>query len=61
MPATRSKCPICQKPASVDTSPFCSKTCKLVDLNRWFKGSYAIPTHEEPSFEDLEHDPEANG
>ncbi len=23
--------------------PFCSKRCADVDLQRWFKGSYAIP------------------
>ena len=58
MTATHSKCPICNKPGSIESRPFCSNTCKLVDLNRWLKGSYAIPTHEEPSFEDLEPDPE---
>jgi endogenous inhibitor of DNA gyrase (YacG/DUF329 family) len=26
--------------------PFCSARCKDVDLNRWFKGSYAVPVTE---------------
>ncbi|MBN9565403.1 MAG: DNA gyrase inhibitor YacG [Alphaproteobacteria bacterium] len=60
MSAPNSKCPICQKPAEYDTRPFCSKGCKLLDLNRWLNGSYAIPTQEEPSFEDLEHDLEGH-
>ena len=36
-------CPICNKPESPDTKPFCSKRCADVDLNRWLSGSYAIP------------------
>jgi uncharacterized protein len=37
------KCPICGKPASGATLPFCSSRCRDVDLNRWLKGSYVIP------------------
>jgi uncharacterized protein len=37
------KCPICGKPASGATLPFCSSRCRDVDLNRWLKGSYIIP------------------
>jgi endogenous inhibitor of DNA gyrase (YacG/DUF329 family) len=37
------KCPICGKPASGPTLPFCSPRCRDVDLNRWLKGSYVIP------------------
>jgi hypothetical protein len=36
-------CPICGKPASGASRPFCSERCRDVDLNRWFSGSYAIP------------------
>ena len=39
-------CPICGKPAAERFRPFCSGRCKDVDLNRWFKGSYAIPAAE---------------
>ena len=36
-------CPICGRPAELDTRPFCSKRCAEVDLQRWFSGRYAIP------------------
>jgi endogenous inhibitor of DNA gyrase (YacG/DUF329 family) len=39
-------CPICRKPAAERFRPFCSGRCKDVDLNRWFKGAYAIPAAE---------------
>jgi endogenous inhibitor of DNA gyrase (YacG/DUF329 family) len=40
-------CPICGKPADPNVRPFCSKRCADVDLQRWFKGSYAIPAVED--------------
>ena len=39
-------CPICGKPTVARFRPFCSGRCKDVDLNRWFKGAYAIPAVE---------------
>lgn len=39
----RKACPICGKPQSEKTRPFCSSRCRDVDLNRWLKGSYVIP------------------
>ena len=39
-------CAICGKPAAERFRPFCSQRCKDVDLNRWFKGAYAIPAVE---------------
>ena len=36
-------CPICHKPTHADFTPFCSKRCADVDLNRWFTGQYAVP------------------
>ena len=36
-------CPVCGKPASPHTRPFCSPRCADVDLGRWFTGAYAIP------------------
>ncbi|HYG26913.1 MAG TPA: DNA gyrase inhibitor YacG [Caulobacteraceae bacterium] len=39
-------CPICSKPVDPAFRPFCSKRCADVDLQRWFKGSYAIPAVE---------------
>ena len=41
-------CPICDKPSSADSRPFCSTRCADVDLGRWFNGSYAVPAVEPP-------------
>lgn len=41
-------CPICGKKSVRAFHPFCSKHCADVDLNRWLKGSYAIPAVEPP-------------
>lgn len=50
-------CPICKTRESMtDFRPFCSKRCADIDLGRWFKGSYAIPT-EEPASEGSLIDP----
>jgi endogenous inhibitor of DNA gyrase (YacG/DUF329 family) len=40
--ATKS-CPICGKPATEASKPFCSERCRDVDLNRWLSDSYKIP------------------
>jgi len=45
-PYPSKSCPICGKPAAERFRPFCSGRCKDVDLNRWFKGAYAIPAAE---------------
>ncbi len=37
-------CPICRKPTVAAYRPFCSKRCADIDLGRWMRGSYAIPT-----------------
>ena len=39
-------CPICGKPTDPEVRPFCSKRCADVDLQRWFRGAYAIPAVE---------------
>ena len=39
-------CPICGKPQSEATRPFCSSRCRDVDLHRWLSGSYVIPATE---------------
>jgi uncharacterized protein len=36
-------CPICGKPATDASRPFCSERCRDVDLNRWLSNSYSIP------------------
>ena len=40
-------CPICGKPATEASHPFCSERCRDVDLNRWLSNSYAIPGRQE--------------
>ena len=45
--AAARKCPICGKPATEASRPFCSERCRDVDLNRWLSGSYAIPGRSE--------------
>jgi uncharacterized protein len=47
----RRKCPICQKPALHRFRPFCSQRCADIDLGRWVKGIYAVPTDEGPETE----------
>ena len=41
-------CPICGKPAAPGRGAFCSKRCADIDLGRWLKGVYRIPTNEVP-------------
>lgn len=42
--AAQRPCPICKGAVKNDLSfvPFCSKRCKMVDLNQWFTGAYTI-------------------
>ncbi|RMG39019.1 MAG: DNA gyrase inhibitor YacG [Planctomycetota bacterium] len=41
-------CPVCNRVVREDEKgearyfPFCSDRCRLIDLNRWFEGRYAI-------------------
>jgi uncharacterized protein len=44
-------CPICGREVAPRNGtprnpsfPFCSPSCKVVDLGRWFDGTYRIPT-----------------
>lgn len=48
MAAKTSGCPICRQPPSEAHAPFCSKRCAEIDLGRWLKGNYAIPTNDAP-------------
>ena len=49
------RCALCGKPFQESkTKPFCSKECKLIDLNNWLDGKYTIPDHgQAPSEEEL--------
>ena len=42
------KCPVCGKGVAASYRPFCSKRCADIDLGRWLKGNYSIPTDEAP-------------
>jgi endogenous inhibitor of DNA gyrase (YacG/DUF329 family) len=44
----RRRCPICSRPPVHRFRPFCSQRCADVDLGRWVKGSYRVPTEEAP-------------
>ena len=48
---TTAKCPTCGKDVAQAYRPFCSKRCADIDLGRWLKESYRVPTDEGP-FED---------
>ena len=37
-------CPICEKDTVSAYRPFCSKRCADVDLGKWLKGDYAVPS-----------------
>ena len=50
-------CPICNKPATGDDKPFCSKRCANIDLGRWFKGSYSVPVVEDDDLPDEGQEP----
>jgi endogenous inhibitor of DNA gyrase (YacG/DUF329 family) len=43
---SQAKCPICKRPATRDYTPFCSRRCADVDLQRWLVGSYVVPGRE---------------
>jgi hypothetical protein len=70
---TRPICPICGRDVSPRPDnpafPFCSSQCKLVDLGRWFDGSYRVPGPPVESTDELlsderkqaGHDPEEDG
>tara|TARA_B100001939_G_scaffold315415_2_gene300574 strand:- start:28561 stop:28767 length:207 start_codon:yes stop_codon:yes gene_type:complete len=47
-PKSKARCPVCDNPVVEKYRPFCSARCADVDLGRWLKGAYAIPTEEAP-------------
>ena len=44
----QAKCPVCGKPADAKYQPFCTKRCADIDLGRWLKEGYRVPTDEGP-------------
>ena len=53
-------CPTCKKqfdPEKSDAMPFCSKRCRLADLNGWFDERFSIPMDVEGELERRANDP----
>ena len=48
----QAKCPVCGKPADAKYQPFCTKRCADIDLGRWLKEGYRVPTDEAPGEDD---------
>lgn len=42
------RCPTCGARSVRAFRPFCSRRCADIDLGRWLKGNYRIPTEEAP-------------
>jgi len=56
-------CPICKKPVPLKGNPhrpFCSKRCRLLDLESWLHERYRIPIESHASDERLDIDEELN-
>lgn len=53
-------CPICGEEQVKDYRPFCSKRCADVDLGKWMRGSYAIPSQSEDDQDELISELEAH-
>ena len=49
-------CPVCGKDTEAKYRPFCSKRCADIDLGRWLKEGYRVPTDERPFDGDDEGD-----
>ena len=41
-------CPICGNPVVEAFRPFCSRRCADIDLGRWLKEGYRVPSDEGP-------------
>jgi len=57
-------CPTCKKkfdPEKSDAMPFCSKRCRLADLNGWFDERFSIPMDVEGELERRANEPEEFG
>ncbi len=55
------KCPTCGKSADTKYRPFCTKRCADIDLGRWLKEGYRVPTQEAPTDEEEGAPPGATG
>ena len=54
------RCPTCKAEMGERTeyAPFCCERCKLVDLQKWLGGVYAIPGRPLDLHDDQRHDDE---
>ena len=59
MARASSTCPICGRPSSKASRPFCTPRCQEVDLGRWLTGVYRVPGPPAELDEDLPPSPEA--
>jgi uncharacterized protein len=58
----QAKCPVCGKPADAKYQPFCTKRCADIDLGRWLKEGYRVPTDDGPGEDDEPpHGPPGSG
>lgn len=57
---TQISCPRCHKACEWSQEnpyrPFCSKRCKMSDLDGWLTQEYAIPSHQDDEQESSEDD-----
>lgn len=44
-------CPICGGTTDENRRPFCSKRCADLDLAKWLKGGYAVPSRDPEDIE----------
>jgi endogenous inhibitor of DNA gyrase (YacG/DUF329 family) len=54
-PLPETKCPTCKKKGpwlALDTAPFCSERCKLIDLGAWLKEEHIIASPLRPDMFD---------
>ena len=54
VPLKERTCIMCNKPATIEMHPFCSKRCADLDLGKWFNEDYRLPAVEPPDEWDLE-------
>jgi len=57
----QAKCPVCGKLADAKYKPFCTKRCADIDLGRWLKEGYRVPTEEAPGEDDEGPPPRSTG
>ncbi|EPX82017.1 DNA gyrase inhibitor YacG [Salipiger mucosus] len=45
-------CPICGNETAKTYRPFCSRRCADLDLAKWLKGDYAVPSRDPQDIEE---------